>query len=314
MTRGWGKPAVPGPFGRPPSVPQIFANGHRRFCLAGAAQRPHAGAMFLPLIPPAQIQEAPAPPPGVVLPSTLTWKAGSLELWPFDDESFEVPSTPEKGPLRVTVDGRVWRFSLVSAQGRVGYLTLARWLKASLNASGWVWQVEARGVARREKDGQDLWLKFSPAGSGELKMVVVERREPRTLDLPRPGKVAEPPPKPDADFAFLPPWPGAKIVRCADTPNPVAVELAEGKPTLVSVNFIEKEYELPAPVSAHEFLTVYNRALMNAGWEIEGRFRGNLVQIQAIYTHDGRDIRAILRLLQDAMAISVADVGAQRPK
>jgi len=269
---------------------------------------------MLPLIPPAQIQEAPAPPPGFQLPPSLTWKPGSLELWPFDDERFEIRSTPEKGPINVTVDGRVWRFSLVAAEGRVGYLTLIQRLKTALEASGWVWQVEERGIARRERDGQDLWLKFSPAGSGEMKMVVVERREPRSMVLPKPSKTLERPPRPEEDFSYLPPWPGAKLVRCADTSSPVPVEWVAGKPTLTGVIFIEKEYELAAPVSAHEFLTVYSRALMNAGWEIEGRFRGNLIQIQAIYTHDGRDIRATLRLVRDAMAISVADVGAQRPR
>jgi len=265
------------------------------------------------LIPPAQVQELPTPPPGVDLPATLAWKPGSLELWPFDDERFEVRSTREKGPVYITIDGRVWRFALVSAEGRMGYLTLVQRLKAALETAGWVWQVEEKGVARREIGGQDLWLRFFSGGSGELKVVVVERREARALVLARPGNVSERP-KAQEDFPYLPPWPGSKIVRCVDTPNPVAVELAEGKPALVTVNFIEKEYELAAPVSAHEFLTVYSKALMNAGWEIEGRFRGKLIQIQATYAHDGRDIRATLRLVGDAMAISVADVGAQRPK
>lgn len=265
------------------------------------------------LIPPAQVQDVPAPPPGLNLPPTLAWKPGSLELWPFDDERIEVRSTREKGPVFLTIEGRVWRFSLVSAEGRVGYLTLVQRLKAALQAAGWVWQLEERGVARREVGGQDLWLCFAPAGSGELRMVVVERREPRSIVLARPGRVPELP-KPEEDFPYLPPWPGSKIARCTDAPNPVAVELEPGKPGFVKVNFIEKEYDLAAPVSAHEFLTVYSKALLNAGWEIEGRFRGNLIQIQAIYNRDGRDLRATLRLLGDAMAIAVADVGAQRPR
>jgi hypothetical protein len=265
------------------------------------------------LIPPAQVQEIPSPPPGIKLPPTLVWKPGSLELLPFDDERFEVRSTREKGPIYITIEGRVWRFSLVSAQGRVGYLTLVRRLKAELEAAGWVWQLEEQGVARRELGGQDLWLRFSSAGSGELKMVVVERREAQAFVLARPGKAPELP-SAQEDFPYLPPWPGSKIVRCADTSNPVAVELADGKQGLVKVNFIEKEYELAAAVSAHEFLTVYSKALMNAGWEIEGRFRGKLIQIQAVYAREGRDIRATLRLLGNAMAISVADVGAQRPR
>jgi hypothetical protein len=265
------------------------------------------------MIPPAQIQEAPAPPPGLNLPPSLTWKPGSLELWPFDDERFEVKSTLEKGPLYLTVEGRVWRFHLVSSEGRSGISTLTERLKTALAVDGWVWQVEERGVARRERGGQDLWLHFSPAGSGELKMVVVERREPRAFVLPKPGPEIERP-KAEEDFPYLPPWPGSKLIRCADTPNPVPVELPGGKADLAVVNFIEKEYALGMPVSAHEFLTVYSRALMNAGWDIEGRFRGSLVQIQVVYSHQGRDLRATLRLLGDAMAISVADVGAQRPK
>jgi len=265
------------------------------------------------ILPPAVVQEAPTPPPGLELPPTLGWKPGSLELWPFDDESFEVRSTREKGPVRITIEGRVWRFSLVSAEGRVGYLTLMQRLKPVLEGAGWGWQFEERGVARREIGSQELWLHVSPGGSGELKMVIVERRLPRAFDIPRPGLSPELP-KAGEDFPYLPPWPGSRLVRNADSPTKVPVELSPGKPGIVVVNSIEKEYELASPLSPHEFLTVYSKALMNAGWEIEGRFRGPLNQIQAVYTRDGRDIRAVLRLLGTTVAISVADVGAQRPK
>jgi hypothetical protein len=269
---------------------------------------------MLPLpIPPAQVQEAPGPPPGLELPPTLQWKPGSLELWPFDDESFEIRSSREKGPVRITIEGRVWRFSLVSTEGRFGYLTLIQRLKPVLEAAGWVWQFEERGVARREIGAQELWLRAASGGSGELKMVVVERRAPRDFEIPRPGKTPELP-GPQEDFPYLPPWPGSKLTRCADAPSRVPVELTPGNPGVAMVNSIEKEYELMAPVSAHEFLTVYSRALMNAGWEIEGRFRGQLNQIQAVYTRDGREIRATLKLQTTSMILAVADVGAQRPK
>jgi hypothetical protein len=82
----------------------------------------------------------------------------------------------------------------------------------------------------------------------------------------------------------------------------------------VLVNWIEKEYALPEPPSAFEFVTAYRQALESAGWEIEGDFHGSLIQVQAIYLQGHRDIRLTLRLVGDAMAISVADVGAQRPK
>lgn len=269
--------------------------------------------MFPLLIPPAQVQDIPAPPPGVELPPTLRPKPGSLELFAFDEEAFDVRSTPGKGPLRLNVEGRTWRFVLVAAEGRMGVLTLVERLKTALVATGWIWQFEERGVARREVDGQEWWLRFTPGSSGELKVVVVERREPRALSLARPAAIPELP-KPREDFPYLPPWPGSRIVSCTDSPNPVAVELIPGKPIMVKVNFIEKEYDLAEPVSAHEFLAVYSKALMNAGWEIEGRFRGTLIQIQAVFSRDGRDIRATLRLLGTAMAISVGDVGAQRPQ
>ena len=265
------------------------------------------------LIPPAQVQETPAPPPGVELPPTLRPKPGSMELWPYDEEGFDLRPLPGKEPVRITVSGRTWRFVLVSAEGRVGVLTLMDRLKKALVGTGWIWQFEERGVARREVEGQECWMRASPGGSGELKVVVVERREARSILLPRPGVVPELP-KAQEDFPYLPPWPGSQIVRCPDTPNPVGVDLEPGRPAMVTVNFIEKEYELSEPVSSHEFLAVYSKALMNAGWEIEGRFRGTLVQIQAVYSRDGRDIRATLRLLENAMAISVGDVGAQRPK
>ncbi len=269
--------------------------------------------MLALLVPPAQVQEIPAPPPGVELPSSLRPKPGSLELWAFDQETFDVQAAPGKAALRVNVDGRTWRFVLVAAEGRIGVLTLTEWLKTALEAKGWVWQFENRGVARREVNGQELWIRFSPGASGELKVVVVERREAAAMVLLRPGKTPELP-KSQEDFPYLPPWPGSKIVSCADSLNPVGVELEPGKQAIVTVNFIEKEYELPGPVSSHEFLTVYTRALMNAGWEIEGRFRGTLIQIQAVFSRDGRDIRATLRLLENSMAISVGDVGAQRPR
>lgn len=269
--------------------------------------------MFPLLLLPAQIQEAPAPPTGLDLPPSLTPKAGSLELLPYDEETFDVKAAPGGPPLRVTVEGRTWRFTLVAAEGRAGVLTLTERLKHALAVSGWIWQHEDRGVARREVGSRECWLRMWPGGSGELKVVVVERREPRRMILPRPGPAPELP-KAKEDFPYLPPWPGAEIVSCADSQNPVAVEMEPGKPLMVLITFIEKEYELREAVSPHEFLTVYSKALLNAGWEIEGRFRGTMTQVQAIYTKDGRDIRATLRLLGKSMAISVGDVGAQRPR
>jgi hypothetical protein len=141
-------------------------------------------------------------------------------------------------------------------------------------------------------------------------MVLVERGEPRVLDLPLPGLQSELP-KGQEDFPYLPPWPGAKLIASNVSRAPVDVKLEDGTEHILMVNFIDKEYSLSKPPSDYEFLVVYREALERAGWVLEGTLRGGITQIQATYNRRGRDLRATLRLLGDAMGISAADVGAQ---
>lgn len=252
-------------------------------------------------------------PAALTLPEGLRVKEGSTDFQAFDREAFELRGTLAQGPVRVAVEGRVWRFSVESSASRVGALRLLQMLRPHLEATGWTWQWAERGVARRALEGRDLWLRVGSGASGELRMVLAEPAPPPVLVLQKPGAEVEYP-KPDGDFSYLAPWPGARLVSSAPTQAPVAATMPDGRSAFVLVNFIEKEYALAEPLSAHAFVTVYRRALEAAGWEIEGNFKGALVQVQATYQKDGRDLRATLRLMGDAMAISVADVGAQRPQ
>lgn len=263
-------------------------------------------------VPPVPVP-APPLPPAFVVPEGLRLKADSLAFQGFDQEFFEVRGTLAQGPLRVPVEGRVWRFNLESSGPRVGAIRLMQALRPHLEATGWVWQWVERGVARRPLEGRDLWLRVASGASGELKVVLAEPGPPPVLVLQAPGAEVELP-KPDGDFPYLAPWPGARLVSSAPSQAPVAATLPDGRAGFVLVNFIEKEYALPERISAHAFLTVYRRALEAAGWEIEGNFKGVMIQLQATYQKGGRDLRATLRLVEDAMAISVADVGAQRPR
>lgn len=267
------------------------------------------------LLLPALVQSAPVLPPGFVLPEGLTVKAGSWRESSYDLETFEIRPSLEQAPLRIPVKGRTWRFAIESSGVRAGIFSLLQKLKPALEAGGWVWQWEQRGVARRSAEGQESWIKVSPSGGAALQITLIQQGSARTLKLAAPGKTPEMP-KPDGDFPYLTPWPGATLmVSSPSQPGPpIVIDAGGGQQKFVVVNWIEKEYQIPDPPSPYEFVTVYRRALEEAGWEIEGDFHGDLVQVQAIYLKDGRDIRLTLRLVGDAMAVSVADVGAQRPK
>ena len=252
-------------------------------------------------------------PPGFALPEGLMVKPGSFKVSAYDLETFEVKPTSNQAPLRVPIKGRTWRFVLESSGVRAGIYSLQQSLKPAMAIGGWVWQWEQRGVARRNQGDQEAWIKINPSGSAALQVVLVQPGLPRIIALARPGKTPERP-APDRDFPYLTPWPGAELVASAPSQAPVVADLGKGGQGFVLVNWIEKEYAIPDPPSPYEFVTTYRQALEAAGWEIEGDFHGSLVQVQAIYLQDGRDIRLTLRLVGDAMAVSVADVGAQRPK
>jgi len=249
-------------------------------------------------------------PPGLEVPAGLDLKKGSLQVVAFDREFFEVGGPKEGTPVKIPIEGRAWRFILRSGEGRpVGALTLAERFRSGLDPS-WTWEWKERLVAKRTVDGRELWLRGQPGGSGEIRLVVVERGQPRVMDLPEPSLLPELP-KGTEDFPYLPPWPGAKLSGSAVSRSPVDAKFPDGAEQIVLLNWIDKEYALPQPPSAYEFMVVYRSALVRAGWEIEGALQGGTTQIQAAYRRRGRDLRATLRLMGDAMGISVADAGAQ---
>lgn len=245
------------------------------------------------------------------LPPGMEVKEGNREAWPYDQESFDLRNPANLSLVKVPVQGRTWRFILHSTEARpVGALSLMARHKPMLEAAGWMWQWEERGIAKRVVGEAESWLRIAPAGGGELKVVLVERGAPRVLVLPSPGPKPELPSGKE-DFPYLPPWPGAKLIASAVSQSPVGLKLPDGKETIAMANFIDKEYKLAEPPSVAEFLAAYRAALERSGWEIEGALRGSVPQIQANYIKSGRDIRATLRLSGDAQGISVADVGAQ---
>jgi hypothetical protein len=266
--------------------------------------------MFPYLPVPALIQEAPALPPCFTIPEGLQIKAGSLHILSYDQETFEVLKSLEQAPLRLPVKGRTWRFILESSGVRMGILSLMQMVRPALEANGWAWQWEQRGVARRNDGDQAYWIKVSPSGGAALQVALVRQGPPTLLTLVPPGTKPEMP-APDKDFSYVTPWPGSTIVASAPSKAPVAADLGGGRQGFVTVNWIEKDYVIPDPPSSFEFVTSYRQALEKAGWEIDGDFSGDLIQVQATYLKYNHDIRLTLQLVGDRMAVTVADVGAQ---
>ncbi|MBI4912440.1 MAG: hypothetical protein HY823_06860 [Acidobacteria bacterium] len=246
-------------------------------------------------------------PPDGFPPAGLEVKPGSGQYQPFDRDDFASPGAAASD----FQGGRTWRMILRAGDGRpIGVLKLLERLRGALVAQGWTWEGRELVVARLASRTPPLFLKAQAAGSGELRVVLLEKGDARKLVLPEPG------PKPELplgqeDFPYLPPWPGARISGSAVSRTPVDVKLPGGGERIVMVNWIDKEYALPEPLSTAEFLATYTAALERAGWVIEGSTRLPSAQIQASYIYKGRDLRATLRLSGDALGISVADVGAQ---
>lgn len=266
--------------------------------------------------PPALVQPAPAGaslPPGFPGLVGLEVKPKSLEASEFDQEVFEFRNPANATLLKIPAEGRTWRFILRSDGPRVGALTLLERLKPLMEGAGWTWTWVERGIARKEGAGGDAWFRAVAGASGEIRCVLVEKAPAPHLELLPPGAEPEQP-APQADFPYLAPWPGATLTASAPSRSPVGLVMPDGSQTMALVNWIEKEYQLARPISAHAFLTAYKDALKRAGWEIEGSHKGTLLELQAFYQQKGRDIRVVLRLGGDAMGIAVADVGAQLPK
>lgn len=243
----------------------------------------------------------------------LEVKPGSVAYSEFDQELFELRNPANGTLLKLTVEGRVWRFALRSEGPRMGALAMLERLRPALESAGWTWTWMERGIARKTEGAGDTWFRVTAGASGELRCLLLEKAPPPRLELAPPGAKIEQP-APQADFPYLAPWPGAILTASAPSRSPVGLKLPDGTETMALVNWIEKEYQLAKPITSHAFLAAYKDALKRAGWEIEGSHKGALLELQAFYQREGRDIRAVLRFGGDVMGIAVADVGAQVPK
>lgn len=253
-------------------------------------------------------------PPYLPVPEGLEIKAEGQETWRFDKEPFDIRNPATGAWLKIPVQGMTSRFFLRPAGGqRMGTLLLQQAFQKALEDAGWTWEWKERGTARHLRDGREAWLGFKPAGSGELRVAVVEKAEPPTLTLRSPGPDVEPI-NDQADFPYVLPSVRGRLLRSLQLTSPEPVRLADGTETLATLTMVEKQYELERPVSNHEFLTVMQAALKAAGWEIEGTTPGPQAVVQAYYTRGGRDLRATLRNLRTTQSLAVTDVGAQLPK
>jgi hypothetical protein len=253
-------------------------------------------------------------PPYLPLPEALEIKPGSGETWRFDKEPFDVRNAQTGAWLKIPIQGMTSRFLLRPAGGqRMGTLLLQQAMQEALEGAGWTWEWKERGVATYRRDGREAWISLKAAGSGELKVAVVEKADPPTLTLRPPGTEVEPI-NDQADFPYLLPSVRGRLLKSLQLTSPEPVKLPDGTETLATLTLVEKQYELERPVSNHEFLTVMQAALRASGWEIEGTTAGPQAVVQAYYTKGGRDLRATLRNLFTAQSLAVTDVGAQMPK
>jgi hypothetical protein len=253
-------------------------------------------------------------PPYLPIPEGLEVKPEGQETWRFDKEPFDVRNAQTGAWLKVPVQGMTSRFLLRPSGGqRMGTLLLQQMMQKALEDAGWSWEWKERGIARYAREGREAWISVKPAGSGELRVAVVEKADPPTLTLRPPGAAVEPI-NDQADFPYVMPSVRGRLLKSLQLTSPEPVRLPDGTETLATLTMVEKQYELERPVSNHEFLTVMQAALKAAGWEIEGTTPGPQAVVQAYYTRNGRDLRATLRNLKTAQSLAVTDVGAQLPK
>jgi hypothetical protein len=288
-----------------PAKPPTTHNGPMlpalRFCIPALLAAPAAAQDF-------QL------PPYLPIPDGLEIKPEGQETWRFDKEPFDVRNPQTGAWLKVPIAGMTSRFLLRPSGGqRLGVLLLQQRMQEALAAAGWTWEWKERGIAKHLADGHEAWVSVKAAGSGELKVAVVEKADPPTLTLPEPGTEIEPI-NDKADFPYLFPSVKGRLLKSLQLASPEPVRLADGTETLATMTLVEKQYELERPVSNHEFLSVMQAALRAAGWAIEGTTPAPDAVVQAVYLKKGRDLRATLRNLRTAQSIAVTDVGAQLPK
>jgi OOP family OmpA-OmpF porin len=123
------------------------------------------------------------------------------------------------------------------------------------------------------------------------------------------------------DFPFLPPLPGARLIKTIRLDG--ALELksatADDEAVLAGMAFTKKTYERTSAISSIRFVTSYRDALFAAGWKLidvtkldEKSLQPETVTVAAHYMSNGRNIYARVTQEPDGpYEINVADVGAE---
>jgi len=192
-------------------------------------------------------------------------------------------------------------------------------LKSQLSKDHWelLNHDEGRVVARRDKDGHQLWLDWSSFGFGDNRIDVVESGgSARALALDPPsGPATDIAEDQDKDFPFLSHFPGTTLVDTTllDGPLTVPAEETAQESLVIDGKSVQKNYKGATGASLHEFIAAYGKGLAKAGWKIVNQSESNGGGLTAHYSGNGRELWAALSFFgNDDIRFVVADPGSAR--
>lgn len=124
-----------------------------------------------------------------------------------------------------------------------------------------------------------------------------------------------------ADFPYIPPLQGARLLQTTRVSGPLELKsaTADDEAVLAGVAYTRKSHERTAAISSMRFIASYRDALFAAGWKLidvtkldEKTPQSETVTVSARYTSNGRNIYARVTQEPDGpYEINVADVGAE---
>ena len=125
-----------------------------------------------------------------------------------------------------------------------------------------------------------------------------------------------------ADFPFLPPLQGARLIQSSRVSGPLELKsaTADDEAVLAGTSYIKKSYRRTRDISSARFVSSYRDALFAAGWKLIDVTKldekviapPETVTVSAHYMSNGRNIYARATLEPDGpYEINVADVGAE---
>lgn len=205
-------------------------------------------------------------------------------------------------PGREVVKGHFWRIHFAVPKG-----SKPSAIVPALEAKGWRIDASDPVVHARFTDGtHTAWLTDSAPGSA----TVVEKSEPRSIELAPPGPTPEELQK-NADAPYFKPWPGLtmrswELVRTGscDVRNPVIKGIDHAGPPAVNIGYSGSLEE----VSALEEQEGYVAALGRAGWDVVSTGMAGLTT--AHYAKHGRDLWLHFGPGEGHLNVCIADVGA----